>query len=116
SPAPKLIGVVEPIDATELPALVVSIEQSQRLGNGLGERAVLVTQGALPWQAQINLANPVLPADPTFSLLSPDRLRLTLPHGGLVRVNGSSGSLGAADIQVLLNGAPRTLVSGPPAA
>ena len=116
TPAPKLVGVIEPIASTDLPALVVSIEQNKRLGNGLGERSILVNDGALPWKAEIALANPVLPADPTFSLLSEDRKRLTLPHGGLVRSNGASGALTAADIQVTVNAAPRTLVQGAPAA
>jgi hypothetical protein len=116
TPAPKLVGVIEPSASADLPALVVSIEQNQRLGNGLGERSSLVTGGALPWSAEINLLSPVLPADPSFSLLSDDRKRLILPHGGLVRSDGSNGVLGAADIQVTVNNASRTLVQGTPAA
>jgi hypothetical protein len=116
TPAPKLIGVIEPVAPSELPALVVAIEQSQRLGNGLGERATLFTHGVLAWQAEIDLANPVLATDQAFSLLSGDRKQLILPHGGLVRKDGSSGAhgasdtaLGAADIQLTVQGTPRTL-------
>jgi len=116
TPAPKLIGVIEPGVPADLPALVVSIEQNERLGNGLGERSILVGQGALPWKAEINLASPVLPADPSFSLLSEDRKRLTLPHGGLVRSDGSTGALTAADLQITVNNSPRDLVQGAPAA
>src|SRR6185295_2202714 len=35
TPAPKLIGVIEPHATADLPALVVSIEQNMRMGNGL---------------------------------------------------------------------------------
>jgi hypothetical protein len=116
TPAPALIGVVEPADANDLPALVLAIEQNERLGNGLGERSLLVTQGALAWHADINLANPVLASDPSFSLLSADRKQLTLPHGGLVRKDTSTGPLTAVDIQVTVNDASRTLVGAAPAA
>ena len=116
TPAPALVGVIEPRATTELPALVMSIEASQRLGNGLGERSMLVTDGALAWQADINLANPVLATDPTFSLINPGRTRLTLPHGGLVRRDGTTGALTAADIDVEVNDAVRTLVPEAPGA
>lgn len=116
TPAPQLVGVVEPTETTELPAVVIAIEQNERLGNGLGERSALVTDGALAWKADINLANPVLPSDPSFVLLSPDRTRLTLPHGGLVRSDATTGALTASDIQVTVGGAPRTLVATAPAA
>jgi hypothetical protein len=108
APPPKLVGVIEPVDASELPALVVSLEQNRRLANGLGERALLVTDGALPWQSEIKLANPVLVTDPSFSLLSPDRRTLNLPHGGLVRANAATGPLSNTDIQVRINGAATT--------
>ena len=116
TPAPKLIGVIEPHAIADLPALVVSIEQNMRMGNGLGERSSLVTRGALPWTAEINLASPFLPSEPSFSLLSGDRKRLSLPHGGLVRRDGSNGALTAVDLQVTVNAAARTLVQGAPAA
>ena len=116
TPAPELVGAIEPVAAHELPALVVALEQGRRLGNGLGERSSLVTNGALRWRADVNLANPVLPAEPSFSLLTPDRRQLTLPHGGLVRADASSGALTATDIQVQVNGTPRTLVNAAPGA
>jgi hypothetical protein len=115
TPTPKLIGVIEPFGNDELPALVVSVDECRRLGNGLGQRAALIVHGALAWQAVINLAQPVLPSDPSFSLLSPDRRQLTLPHGGLVTRDGAMDALTAADIQVVVNGATRTLVTTAPA-
>jgi hypothetical protein len=116
TPAPALVGVIEPHATTDLPALVMSIEASERLGNGLGERSMLVTDGALAWQAEINLANPVLATDPSFSLINASRTRLTLPHGGLVRHDATTGALTAADIHVEVNDAARTLVPGAPGA
>ena len=116
TPAPKLVGVIEPATTTDLPAVVVSIEQSSRLGNGLGDRTVVITDGALAWKADVNLANPVLPGDPPFMLVSGNRLQLTLPHGGLVRSDGTTGALAAPDIQVTVKGVAQTLVQSAPAA
>ncbi len=70
-------------------------------------------------QATIDLANPVLPEEPDFVLLDATRRVLILPHGGLVRQDGSDpgdAPLAAADITVLVAGAPRTVVTAPPAA
>ena len=114
-PTPKLVGVAEPGDVAELPAVVLSLANLERLGSGLGERSVLMT-GALSWAALIDLTDPVLPGDPTFKLLSADRKTLLLPHGGLVRADGTTGAPGSPDIQVLVNGQGKTLVSGAPGA
>jgi hypothetical protein len=111
TPAPARIGSAEPIIAAELPAIVLSLEEVQRLGAGLGERAALVTDGALPVTARVDLANPVLPEEPGFRLLSDDRRTLVLPHGGWVKADGSSGALSSADLQVSVDGAPRTVVN-----
>lgn len=113
-PAPALSGVAEPVAADELPAVVLALETVRRLGSGLGERAVLISDGALPWRATIDLAAPFLPGEPGFSLLSPDRRTLILPHGGLRQRDGSEGPLSAPDLQVSVAGAPRTLVAGAP--
>lgn len=99
-PAPALLGLVEPAALADLPAVVLSLDAVQRLGAGLGERALLISDSALPWSATIDLANPVLPDEPGFSLLSADRRTLTLPHGGLKRADGGSGTLGPADLSV----------------
>lgn len=115
-PPPALVGVIEPADTTELPALVLSIVDSTRLGNGLGERSVTVTRGALPWRAEVNLASPFLLGHPEFSLVSADRRRLTLPHGGLLRRDGASGALSSEDLQVTLDGEALALVQGAPGA
>lgn len=115
TPEPKSVGVVEPAGATELPAVVLSLEESSRPRIGLGDMGSVIT-GALPWTARIDLANPRLPEDPSFSLLSEDRLRLTLPHGGLVRSDGSEGALGPSDLTVTVAGVAYTVVAGSPGA
>jgi hypothetical protein len=114
SPVPTTLGIAEPAQATDLPAVVLSLEKLKRQPSGLGERSALITDGVLPWSATIDLADPVLPEEPTFSLISPDRRELVLPHGGLVRADGSAGPLNAASFSVTVAGQPRTLVVGVP--
>lgn len=113
TPTPATVGIAEPASASELPAVVLSLERTERQGSGLGGRISLVT-GALGLQASIDLANPVLPEDPGLRLLDPARTLLTLPHGGLVRSDGSHGALSPDDIAVAVAGVPRNLVGGPP--
>jgi hypothetical protein len=110
APAPASLGVAEPVAAEDLPALVLSLESTQRLGAGLGARTATM-EGALAWQASIDLAKPVLPAEPSFSLVNDARTVLTLPHGGLVRSDGTEGALAAADLGVTVAGAPQTVVT-----
>jgi hypothetical protein len=114
SPSPAAIGIAEPVSTSELPAIVLEVAQIKQLGNGLGERSQLITDGALPWTATINLANPVLPEEPTFRLLSQNRLELVLPHGGLVRADGSQGPLSSADFSVTVAGIARPIVAANP--
>jgi len=116
SPTPALVDIAEPVQGTDLPAVVLSLDTVQRLGSGLGERSAMITDSALPWTATIDLANPVLPEEPTFVLLSPDRRQLILPHGGLRQADGGEGPLGAADLSVTVAGVARTVVNTPPGA
>ncbi len=111
-PAPALVGPVEPEEATELPALVLSLDAAERAGNGLGERTSLMA-GALRWQAAVDLADPVLADDPATRLLDPARKVLILPHGGLVREDGTEGPLGPGDLAVTVNGNTRVFTSDP---
>ncbi len=110
-PTPNLIGIVEPETVPQLPAVVLSLDETMRSGTGLGEKSALVTDGILPWQASIDLESPVLPEEPTFSLLSADRKVLTLPHGGLVRANGTLGPLDTGDLTVKVKGTTRGVVT-----
>ena len=119
TPVPKQVGGAEPAAVTELPAIVLSLDTTSRVNPGLGERAQLITGGVLPVQARINLANPVLPDEPTFTLLDAARLQLVLPHGGLIRQDGSDPGvalLSAGDITVLVRGAAVTVVARAPVA
>ncbi len=115
-PAPAQVGVSEPTTAAELPAVVLWLEEVHRLGAGLGERAAMISNGALPVTARIDLANPVLPEEPTFRLLSDDRRTLVLPHGGWVKADGTGGLLSSADLQVSVAGGARTVVNAAPGA
>ncbi|HVR98498.1 MAG TPA: hypothetical protein VMW27_17925 [Thermoanaerobaculia bacterium] len=112
SPAPARVGFAEPAAADELPAVVLSLEEVQRLGGGIGERSQLMT-GALAWREEIDLADPMLAGEPALDLVSSDRRRLTLPHGGLVRRDGSPGPLAGADLRVTVDGAPAALQAEP---
>jgi hypothetical protein len=113
TPAPA-IGVAEPADPSALPAVVISLEETGAVHPGVGERTSLIT-GALRWTVTIDLANPVL-ADPPppFDLLDPTRTQLTLPHGGQVRADGTTGPLGAADVSISVGAAALALVAGVP--
>ncbi len=113
-PAPARIGVAEPAVVAEMPAIVLWLEEVHRLGAGLGERAALISNGALPVTARIDLANPVLAEEPSFRLLSDDRRTLVLPHGGWVKADGTTGLLSSADLVVSVAGAPRTVVNAAP--
>lgn len=116
TPAPALVDIAEPLQSSDLPAVVLSLETVQRPGSGLGERSEMITDGALPWTASIDLTNPVLPEEPDFVLLSPNRRELILPHGGLRQADGGEGPLGAADLSVTVGGVARTVVNTPPGA
>ncbi len=110
------VGIAEPVNALDLPAVVLSLDSVQRLGSGLGERSLLITNGALQWTSTIDLANPGLPEEPSFALFTSERPReLILPHGGLRQADGGEGPLGPADLTVLVNGVARTVVTGTPA-
>ncbi|MDQ2948836.1 MAG: hypothetical protein M3Y27_23320 [Acidobacteriota bacterium] len=113
APAPATIGIAEPTTQADVPAVVLSLESIGHPANGLGERSVVMT-GALVWTASIDLTNPVLPQEPGFRLLSDDRLTLILPHGGLVRADGTEGALGPTDISVKVGGVSRPAVNVPP--
>lgn len=113
TPVLKAIGAVEPGDADALPALVLSIDETSPGRTGLGGLTRTMT-GALSTKASIDLANPVLATEPTFRLLDPTRKQLILPHGGLVRADGTAGPIGSGDATVQLGSVVRPVVlSGP---
>jgi hypothetical protein len=107
------IGASAPFAAGDLPSVVLSLASSERRSVGLGDRGE-VMHGALPVSVSIDLATPVLPADPSFTLLDPTRRILILPHGGQVRVDGTPGALGNADITVRQGANSFVVVQGAP--
>jgi hypothetical protein len=109
------VGVVDPVAAADLPAVVLSLDTTARVRVGLGERSELVT-GALPARTTVGLANATLPDDPGFSLVDGTRTLLTLFHGGQVHADGSEATtpLEPADVRVTLDGAPLSVVPGAP--
>lgn len=116
SPQPK-VAMAEPVAALDLPAVVLSLEHALRPSVGLGDMGATIRNGALAWSADIDLASPYLPDDPnhTFSLVSGDRLKLTLPHGGLVHQDGTTDTpLTGADLMVTVAGTNRPVVSTAP--
>lgn len=118
TPAPATVGVSEPATAPDLPAVVLSLETTSRVNPGIGERSQLMV-GALAVQATIDLANPVLPEEPTFVLLDPARRVLILPHGGLVKSDGTDpgdSPLASSDITVSVGGVAVTVVTNAPGA
>lgn len=114
TPEPSTVGAVEPT-VSELPAIVLSLETTRRAPGGVGRRSDPMT-GALAWQVSIDLTNPFLPGDAEFRLVSDDKTLLTLPHGGLVRHDGSDGTLAASDLSVKVKGAAQIVVDHPPGA
>jgi hypothetical protein len=110
------VGPAEPSQASELPAVVLWLDAVERKGAAMGGGATLVRNGALSVTCTVDLANPVLPTDPSLELVSADRRTLILHHGGLVRATGMLGSLSPADLQVTVAGAPRAVVAGAPGA
>jgi hypothetical protein len=109
------VGAVVPNAAADLPAIVLSLDETTRIRVGLGERSELMT-GALPVRATIDLASPFLPTDPTFSLVDAPRTHVVIPHGGLVLGDGSDAldPLSPTDCDVLLDGNPVDIVPGAP--
>ncbi len=115
TPAPASVGIAEPAAAGDAPAIALSLPAVQRLGPGGSGGGIEPMSGALAVDVAIDLAAPFLPDLPGFSLVGADRLSLILPHGGLVRADGDTGPLAAADFSLTVAGAPRPLMAPPPA-
>ncbi|HET7504968.1 MAG TPA: hypothetical protein VFK02_28285 [Kofleriaceae bacterium] len=115
TPAVHGVGVVEPAGSSDLPAVVLSLEATSRDGLHVGRRATTVTAPPpLRQTPTISLAAPFLPEAPGVSLVSPDGLELTLPHGGLVRADGTPGEITGADLTCTLDGTPRPVTTVTP--
>jgi hypothetical protein len=99
----------------DLPSIVLSLDSTERKRAGLGDRSERMT-GVLPVQVSIDLADPFLPDDQSFSLIDGTRQIVILPHGGLVRADGAEATtpLVPEDITVRIDGNAVTVVSGAP--
>lgn len=112
------IGGGLPRSAADVPAIAMSMDHVTVAGAGVGANATSVMVGALPITSNIDLADPVLrfPHE-TVDLVSGDRLSLTVPHGPLVKADGSENdALEAADIAIGIDGAPLTIAAESPSA
>lgn len=113
------VGVEPPALPASLPALVLSLDDCTRLSAGVGGQPRGRATGALPVEAAVDLAAPVLAfPDEVVELLSPDRRQLTLPHSPLVDADGSAdGPLtDPADARLRLGATEFTPVAGAPGA
>ena len=99
SPAPALVGGAEPDGPQQLPALTLSLAGVTSPHPGVGSTPSAPRQGALATAVIVNLATPYLDfPDGRLELVSAstDRKTLQLPHGGLVRNDGTRQPLRAS--------------------
>jgi hypothetical protein len=91
SPAPALLGGTEPGGPKELPAVTLSLPSVATAHPGIGATPRAEVTGALQVSASIDLAAPYLDvAGERVQLLTGGRTRLQLPHGTIVRADGTS--------------------------
>jgi hypothetical protein len=82
---------VAPVATADLPCAVLSLDAVTQTLVGVGRVPRGTRTGALRLAATVDLADPVLDlgGGETLDLLSADRRTLTLPHGPLVRADGT---------------------------
>src|SRR5829696_1551235 len=115
---PPTIGAAEPGASTELPAVVLSLSDvGQRLVS-LGRQPRPTETGALRIDTELDLADPVARfPDENVRLLSDDRRVLQIPHGAIVRADGTpTRPFGAEDLTVEVGGNAVAVVDETPAA
>jgi len=84
------VDALVPAVAADLPRITVSVADAVPAVRGLGEVPGPPQTGALHVTTAVDLADPILRlASETVELLSSDRRVLQLPHGGVVRSDGS---------------------------
>ena len=117
-PRPASIGGGYPVLAVELPAVSMSFSEVSGRLNGLGAVPGPVMTGALQIETSLDLAHPAAAfPEGEVELLSPDRLVLQLPHGAIVRADGTPAPpFGPDDLRVALGGTAFTVVNHPPGA
>jgi len=116
-PAPSLVGSTYPAVSGDLPAVVVSCTDVVHQLQGIGRLPAQSMSGALPVSTTVDLADPVATfPDAVVTLLSTDRLTLTLPHGPLVAADGTTTTFGSADLHVTVGATTFTVVDAAPGA
>ncbi|MDJ0768569.1 MAG: hypothetical protein QNJ12_07225 [Ilumatobacter sp.] len=111
------VGVAAPVDAADLPSIVLHAQALERPMNGIGDRPAPSRTGALPVQRSIDLADPVATFldGSTADLVSTDRLTLFLPFGPAVAADGVEvDTLTGDDISIDIDGTPVTVTSATP--
>jgi hypothetical protein len=97
---------VQPTAAAELPSVTVGLDEVTQQVAGVGRIPRGTRAGALPLTLDVDLARPSidLGGGETLLLVPANRLSLVLPHGPLVRADGTdgadSGAFAAADLLV----------------
>ncbi len=110
------VGDVVPTGADQVPAVTLELDDVTSVLGGIGRIPRGTRTGALPVTTEVDLADPVLDlgGGETLRLVPADRLSVVLPHGPLVRADGSAdGTFSAADLTVT-DAAPWQVVAGPP--
>lgn len=117
-PVPPLVGGAHPAVVGELPAVSIAVAEVTERLRGLGTVPAPVETGALRIETSLSLADPVVEfPDERVRLLSDDRRLLHLPHGAIVRADGTATQpFEAEDLLVELNGAALVIVADGPAA
>ena len=118
TPAPKLIGGGVPTEASELPAVALSLADAAERLRGVGRMPAPTIVGALAVESSLDLANPVVAfPDEVVRLLSDDRRTVALAHGPLVRADGTPDQpFAPEDIHVVRGATTFTPVAGTPGA
>lgn len=117
-PDPPAIGAAYPAEAGDLPTVSLSLSDvGQRLVS-VGRLPRPTQKGALRIVTELDLADPVARfPDETVQLLSSDRRELQIPHGAIVRSDGTNiRPFAAEDLRVEVGGTVLTVVDAAPSA
>lgn len=115
-PGPK-IGDALPLGPSDLPAVTLTIAGAGERLAGVGKVPRGPRRGALEVQTTVDLADPVLrQGGDEVRLLSEDRRELILPHGQLVRADGTDEPpFDDDDLSAIAPGGAFDVVAGEPA-
>lgn len=105
-----------PTTIDELPAVVLSITDAQQVLVGVGRMPRGTRSGALPVTIAVDLAAPVLDlgGGETLLLISANRRELTIPHGPLVKADGTDDTAFTTADATANDGADFAIVDGTP--